>query len=159
MKESLNNNLTPAVVRKFYTLARFFLKEENEECKKALDKWLREGDGSRFSRGHLELAEFRELKSNDRLKIIAMYSKSPISYVIIFHIFNFLRKPELQSQCKLILNRYNALDMAIKKRPLIIEEIMQSNPALLQSINDGIYDADCIMDKTVFYFLINSNDY
>jgi hypothetical protein len=65
-KENLAS-LTLNTTRKMYTLAKFYGQESHAESLAVLQDWLASGDGSRFSRGHLEFPELKELSEFGRV--------------------------------------------------------------------------------------------
>jgi hypothetical protein len=77
-------NITMHTVRKFFTLAKFYMDPANARSLTVMQEWLLNGDGSRFARGHLEFQELRELHDSDRASVLLTYSKSPHTYVYLF---------------------------------------------------------------------------
>ena len=117
-----------------------------------LQKWHLSGDGSRFCKGHLELAELRELTDEDRSKVLALYAAGKIqTYVAKLLIFEPFSKPEIAARCKLPLSRYLAQKYLLQVEPLIEK---QKEPGglvcdLWDAVESGLYDADCLSQKEV----------
>jgi hypothetical protein len=67
-------SLTPATTQKLFTLAKFYRVLERRDFFGGLKNWIQLVDGSRFSRGHLEFAEIRELSELGRVEALKIYS-------------------------------------------------------------------------------------
>jgi hypothetical protein len=80
LASSLVTGLSLASVRKFYTMAKFFLEPEKEISLKILQTWLEKHKASRFSRGHLEASEFRDLPEKYRVIVLTKYMSHKMKY-------------------------------------------------------------------------------
>jgi hypothetical protein len=67
-----------------YTLAKFYGQESHAESLSVLRDWLALGDGSQFSRGHLEFPELKELSEFGRVQALKAYSSQPLRYVFFY---------------------------------------------------------------------------
>ena len=94
--------LTLATTKKLYTLARSLSLPERQLSIVVLRDWYKNGDGSRFSRGHLEFPEIKELKDEDCATILKQYCGSPHTFVFIFNHADNTRKPELQHSARIL---------------------------------------------------------
>ena len=77
-------SLTLNTTRKMFTLAKFYGQEAHTESLGILREWLAAGDRSRFSRGHLEFPELRELSESGRVQALKAYSSQPLRYTFFF---------------------------------------------------------------------------
>ena len=64
------------VAKKFFTMAKHL--HADEEVVTLLTNWLKTGDGSRFSKSHIEMAALHKLEHVDRLAAIKAYSEGTI---------------------------------------------------------------------------------
>jgi hypothetical protein len=78
-------SLTPATTRKLFTLAKFYRVPECRDSCNVLKNWIQLGDSSRFSRGHLEFAEIRELSELGRVEALKIYSSQPLRFFFNVH--------------------------------------------------------------------------
>jgi hypothetical protein len=60
-----------------FTLAKFYGMQEHENSLSVLRNWLKTGDGSRFSRCHLEI---KELSKAGRFQALKLYATQPLRY-------------------------------------------------------------------------------
>lgn len=74
--------LTEATTRKLYSLVNAFRHPERAISLGVLQDWHRTGDGSRFSRGHLEFAELKELEDKDCAQVLKKYAAGPHTCVL-----------------------------------------------------------------------------
>jgi hypothetical protein len=76
-------NLAPFTINtthKLFTLAEFYGLPEHKESLEVLKHWLAMGDGSRFSRAHLEFPEIKELSELGRVQALKLYTSQPLRY-------------------------------------------------------------------------------
>jgi hypothetical protein len=63
---------TIAVAKKFFTIAKHL--QDDEKVVNLLTNWLKTGDGSQFSKTHIEMASLYKLESPDHLAVIQAYN-------------------------------------------------------------------------------------
>jgi hypothetical protein len=68
-----------SLTRKLFTLAKFRVPEHHDSFD-ILNNWIQLGDGSRFSRGHLEFAEIRELSEPGQVEALKIYFSQPSGF-------------------------------------------------------------------------------
>jgi hypothetical protein len=143
-------SLTPATTRKLFTLAKFYGVPEHRDSFDVLKNWIQLGDGSRFSRGHLEFAEIRELSEPGRVEALTIYSSQPLRFFFSASHINQFSKPEFVSRCRAILAREKAIQLCGERWA----QLKQSDPDLVQAVLAGNYDTDIAMNNKVFFFVI-----
>jgi hypothetical protein len=67
-------SLIPATTRKLFTPGKFYRVPEHRDSFDVLKNWIQLGDGSRFSRGHLEIRELSEPGRVEDLKFLGYYA-------------------------------------------------------------------------------------
>jgi hypothetical protein len=77
-------SLTINTTYKLFTLAKFYGLLEHKESLEVLKHWLATGDGSRFSRAHLEFPEIKELSESGRVQALKLYASQPLRYYLNF---------------------------------------------------------------------------
>ena len=72
--------------QKIVTLAKFYGAEAHTESLAILQAWLAAGDGSQFSKGHLEFPELQELSEFGRVQALKAYSSQPLRHIFFSHV-------------------------------------------------------------------------
>jgi hypothetical protein len=82
LRDTLVPNFSKGVLNKFYTLAKFLIDPMHRPSLGVLTNWYLSGDGSRFLRGHLDSSEWKELREEERVKVLTHYSTHYLTYVL-----------------------------------------------------------------------------
>lgn len=77
-------SVTLSTARKLYTLAKFYGAPEHQPSFDVLKSWIQCGDGSRFSRAHLEFSEIREISESGRVEALKIYSSQPLRFFFFY---------------------------------------------------------------------------
>jgi hypothetical protein len=110
-------SLTPATTWKLFTLAKFYRVPECHDSFDVLKNWIQLGNGSRFSQGHLEFAEIRELSKPGQVEALKIYFSQPFRFFFLHFIITSIVSQNSSAGARLFWHERKPSSCVVKDRP------------------------------------------